>query len=137
MIQRACGAPSHVESIGLDAVDLIVVETNGEIEGVDSLKGTFNGASRLGFDVFHHDFDEVAGHVAVRARQLGVHSLCRSCRECPVVDVCGGGYLPHRYSAARGFDNPSVYCADLEQLIRHIHAKLQSQLQSLATEVRA
>jgi sulfatase maturation enzyme AslB (radical SAM superfamily) len=52
------------------------------------------------------------------------------CQTCPVVKVCGGGYIPHRYSAARKFDNPSVYCRDLEKLIRHIHATLHQTIES-------
>lgn len=112
---------SQVESIGLGPVDLIVVETNGEIEAVDSLKGTFEGAAVLGYNVVDHDFDTVAKHTAVVNRHLGADSLCHQCQGCPVVDFCGGGYLPNRYSAARGFDNTSIYCRDLEKVIRHIH----------------
>src|SRR5690606_1042377 len=99
MLRMICGGQSQVESIGVGAVDLVVVETNGEIEAVDSLKSAFDGASRLGFNVFDHPFEDVAQHIGVRSRQLGVAGLCETCRGCPVVDVCGGGYLPHRYSA--------------------------------------
>jgi uncharacterized protein len=118
------GNQSLVESLGLDPADLVVVETNGEIQGVDSLKASFDGAPELGFSVFQNDFDTVAHHQAVQRRQMGVLELCDTCRSCPVVEICGGGYLPHRYSTENGFDNPSVYCADLEKLIRHIHTTL-------------
>lgn len=128
ILHLLCGSRSLVESLGLAPVDLVVVETNGEIEGVDSLKATFDGAPRLGFNVFDHEFDEVAAHQAVRQRQLGLDALCQKCRECPVVEICGGGYIPHRYSDANGFDNPSVYSADLEKLIRHIHATLHREI---------
>ena len=120
IINMMCGAPSLVESLGLSPVDLIVVETNGDIEAVDSLKTTFNGATKLGFHINDNDFDQVANHFAVRSRQMGATSLAAECRSCPLVKICGGGYLPHRYSQARGFDNPSVYCADLKKLILHI-----------------
>jgi len=129
------GAPSLVESLGLDPVDLIVVETNGEIEAVDSLKSTFEGATWLGYNVFEHDFDTVAANIAVRSRQMGAETLCQICKDCSVVDICGGGYLPHRYSTARGFDNPSVYSADLEKLIRHIHAAASRELKDEAIGV--
>ncbi len=101
-----------------------MIETNGEIEAVNSLKAAYDGATELGFDVFRNAFDEVAAHAAVRARQSGVNSLCETCRKCEIVEVCGGGYIPHRYSASRGFDNPSVYCADLQKLINHIGASI-------------
>jgi uncharacterized protein len=122
------GGPPEVESLGTAPVDLIVVETNGEIEGVDTLKSTFDGAAGLGFNVFEHDFDTVARHSAVVRRQIGLDALCRQCRECPIVHVCGGGYLPHRFAAQSGFDNPSVYCADLMKLIYHIGDRLYRQL---------
>jgi uncharacterized protein len=121
IINMICGAPSLVEALGLNPVDLIVIETDGQIEAVDSLKTTYRGATRLGFHLEADDFDKVAGHIGVRSRQMGAGSLSAECQSCSLVQVCGGGYLPHRYSQARGFDNPSVYCADLKKLISHIH----------------
>ncbi len=133
IIALLCGASSRVESLGLTPVDLIVVETNGDIEAVDSLKATYSGATRLGFDVYSHTFDMVAAHPAVLARQVGLSSLCDSCRSCDVVEICGGGYLPHRFSSARGFANRSVYCDALYLLIHHVRNTL---LRELATTVR-
>jgi uncharacterized protein len=121
IINMMCGAPSLVEALGLNPVDLIVIETDGQIEAVDSLKTTYNGATKLGFHIDAHDFDTVAGHIGVRSRQIGADSLSAECRSCHLVAICGGGYLPHRYSQTRGFANPSVYCADLQKLITHIH----------------
>lgn len=129
IIKGLLGLPSGVESFGLSPVDLIVIETNGEIEGVDALKATFDGASKLHFDVFRHDFNTVSVHEAVQSRQLGIESLCTRCQACSLVSVCGGGYVPHRYSADHGFNNPSVYCADLEKLIHHIQSRVCSELQ--------
>jgi len=123
-IRLILGAPSLVESIGLEPVDLIVVETNGDIEAVDSLKGTYEGATHLGLNVFDHDFEIASEHIAVKNRQKGAGALCQKCQNCAVVRFCGGGYLPNRYSSARGFDNPSIFCNDLEKLIRHIHSKV-------------
>jgi uncharacterized protein len=42
----------------------------------------------------------------------------------PEQGTCGGGYLPHRYSRVRGFDNLSVWCADLLRLFAHIRKRL-------------
>ena len=122
------GGTSLVESIGTSPVDLIVVETNGEIEAVDSLKSTFQGATALGLDVTQHSFDEASKHGAIRARQAGSDGLCSRCRECDVVEFCGGGYLPNRYSSRNGYDNPSIYCNDLQLLIRHISKRIHPKL---------
>jgi uncharacterized protein len=46
---------------------------------------------------------------------------CRACRE---RDTCAGGHLPNRYSRERGFDNPSVWCADLLALFDHVRLRM-------------
>ena len=40
------------------------------------------------------------------------------------VNVCGGGYYPHRYSVEQSYMNPSVYCKDLYKLINHINNRI-------------
>ena len=52
--------------------------------------------------------------------QHGAEALCDQCQACRLRDVCGGGYMPHRYHPFNGFNNPSVYCADLMQLLDHM-----------------
>ncbi|MCX4544422.1 radical SAM/SPASM protein FxsB, inactivated metallohydrolase extension form [Streptomyces sp. NBC_01565] len=117
------GGPSLTESLGLAPTDLVVVETDGTLEQVDSLKSAFDGAAATGFNVFDHAFDQVAAHPGVRARQLGLAGVSDSCRRCPVVRSCGGGLYTHRYRAGSGFDNPSVYCADLRELVDGVQAR--------------
>ncbi|MFF4835152.1 hypothetical protein [Streptomyces sp. NPDC001315] len=102
-----------------------MIESDGTIEGVDTLRSVEEGATWLGFDVFRHSFDEVLDHPKLLHRQSGPAALAKNCQECPLVAVCGGGYLPHRFSSARGYRNPSVYCADLEYLIRHVQVPLK------------
>ncbi|MFD3741903.1 radical SAM/SPASM protein FxsBH, inactivated beta-hydroxylase extension form [Streptomyces sp. NPDC058629] len=120
VLSTLSGGPSLTESLGLAPTDLVVVETDGRLEQVDSLKSAYEGAAATGFDVFTHSFDEVAAHPGVRARQLGLAGVSETCRRCPVVRSCGGGLYTHRYRSPGGFDNPSVYCADLAALIRGI-----------------
>jgi uncharacterized protein len=43
--------------------------------------------------------------------------MCNACHERA---ICGGGYLPHRYSRTNGFDNPSIWCQDLLKLFAHV-----------------
>lgn len=126
----ADGAPSGTEAIGLDPVDLLVVETGGEWEQVDSLKTAYDGAPMLigptpangtvVLNVFEHSADDAAAHPAVAARQLGAAELSETCLACPLVKRCGGGLYSHRYRSGSGFRNPSVYCEDLKSLIMHI-----------------
>ncbi|MCX4802497.1 radical SAM/SPASM protein FxsB, inactivated metallohydrolase extension form [Streptomyces sp. NBC_01214] len=117
------GGPSLTESLGLAPTDLVVVETDGTLEQVDSLKSAFEGAAATGFNVFDHAFDQVAAHPGVRARQLGLAGVSDSCRRCPVVRSCGGGLYTHRYRDRNGFDNPSVYCTDLRELVDGVEGR--------------
>lgn len=124
------GGPSLTESLGLAPTDLVVVETDGSLEQVDSLKSAFDGAAATGFNVFDHALDQVAAHPGVRPRQLGLSGVSGTCRRCPVVRSCGGGLYTHRYKAdaavaadAGDFDNPSVYCTDLRELVDGVEGR--------------
>lgn len=118
------GLPAATESLGLDPLNAVVVETDGAIEQVDSLKSAYDTAAATGLDVFRHTFDEALRHPGVAARQAGAAALGPVCRGCPLLTVCGGGHYAHRYRAGHGFTHPSVYCADLDRLIRHIAGRL-------------
>ncbi|MGW7396357.1 radical SAM/SPASM protein FxsBH, inactivated beta-hydroxylase extension form [Streptomyces cyaneofuscatus] len=132
VLSTLSGGPSLTESLGLAPTDLVVVETDGQLEQVDSLKSAYEGAAATGFDVFTHSFDEVAAHPGVRARQLGLAGVSETCRRCPVVRSCGGGLYTHRYRSPGGFDHPSVYCADLAALIRGIEDRTAAATESPA-----
>lgn len=122
------GGFSQVETIGLTPATLVVIETNGMVEQVDSLKSAFDGAAETGYSVFDSSFDDVLTSAGMAARQLGSKALCETCLDCDVHSICGGGYYPHRYSKGTGFLNPSVYCADLYRLIEHVHGRIESAL---------
>ncbi|MFW6722398.1 FxsB family cyclophane-forming radical SAM/SPASM peptide maturase [Streptomyces sp. MAR4 CNY-716] len=120
------GRPSSTEAVGLSPVTAVVVESDGAIEQIDSLKSVYEGAADTGLDVFRNSFDEALDHPGIAARQLGLRALSAQCRRCAVVEVCGGGNYAHRFRAGEGFRNPSVYCADLERLVRHVAGRLET-----------
>lgn len=126
------GGRSASEMIGLSPVALIVVDTDGSMEQVDTLKSAFPGAPATGMNVFDHSFDEALILPPIAARQIGIRALADDCLACPVREVCGGGYFPHRYRPGQGFKNPSVYCADLRHLISHIGRRIRPDLASRA-----
>jgi uncharacterized protein len=131
IISLLLGATYSYEELGLTPVNFIVVETDGELKAVDSLKITYPGADVLGLTLFEHSFDDALRHPAIVERQVGQTALCTTCQQCDLVNVCGGGYYPHRYSQANGFQNPSVYCADLTKLIRTLHARITADLKPM------
>jgi uncharacterized protein len=125
IIATTLGGVSGTESLGLAPSDVAVIETDGTIEQADSIKVAYDGAPATGLDVFRHPLDAAAAHPAIRARQEGIAGLSATCRQCPVVDSCGGGLYAHRYRNGSGFNNPSVYCADLKKIITHVRTRLR------------
>ncbi|MEH0827870.1 MULTISPECIES: FxsB family cyclophane-forming radical SAM/SPASM peptide maturase [unclassified Micromonospora] len=117
LLSTASGGTSRTEAVGLGFADLVVIETDGTFEQVDSLKSAYDGAPATGLDVFRHRVDDAAAHPMIAIRQTGLAGLCATCRACAVVRQCGGGLFAHRYRPGTGFDNPSAYCADLKELI--------------------
>jgi uncharacterized protein len=114
------GRPGTTEALGLEPVDLLVIETDGTLEQVDSLKIAYEGAAATGLDVWRNALDEAAAVPGIAVRTQGIDGVSPICRDCELVSVCGGGLYPHRYRPGHGFDNPSVYCADLKELITHV-----------------
>lgn len=130
------GGTSRSEQVGLSPVAVVVVESDGAIELVDSLKSAYAGACATGLTVFDHPLDAALDHPGVVARQIGVAALSDTCRACALHSVCGGGHYAHRYHGRDGFRNPSVYCPDLIVLIRHVHGRMAADVRRL-TEVTA
>ncbi|GAB7043493.1 MULTISPECIES: FxsB family cyclophane-forming radical SAM/SPASM peptide maturase [Catenuloplanes] len=120
VIRLILGRGGRSEQVGLSPVAVAVVESDGAIEQVDSLKSAYPGACATGLTVFDDPFDAAFGNPGVVARQIGLRALCSTCRSCPLHTVCGAGHYAHRYRAGAGFLNPTVYCADMIKLIRHV-----------------
>ncbi|MFC4910271.1 FxsB family cyclophane-forming radical SAM/SPASM peptide maturase [Actinomadura gamaensis] len=120
IIGLSLGRPSGSEMVGLSPAAMVVVETDGTIEQVDTLKSAYEGATATGLHVGRDGFDAALALPSTAARQIGLEALPATCRACAVGTLCGGGLYAHRYRAGSGFRNPSVYCRDLFRLVSHI-----------------
>lgn len=130
IIALMLGTKYTSEEWGMLPVDFAVVEVDGQIEAVDTLRATYPGASALGLDVFNNSFDDLSTSSLVLERQNAWSELCDTCVSCEYVKICGGGYFPHRFSAQNRFKNPSVYCEDLKKLIGTIGTVVARDLRS-------
>jgi uncharacterized protein len=125
MARVIMGGQSHSEAIGNGPPGYVFIESDGEMEGLDNLRACCEGLSRIKLNVLHADFFDLLHTETMHAQAIfegmPLSQTCRSCRE---GETCAGGHLAHRYSKARGFDNPSVWCADLLKLFGHIRARM-------------
>jgi uncharacterized protein len=120
ILRLVLGGHATSGQVGLSPAAFAVVDTDGTLQQIDALKVVAPGAPGTGLTVFDHTLDDVCAHPGIVARQLGLAALADDCQACPIVRVCGGGHYPHRYRPGSGFRNPSVYCPDLQVLIRHV-----------------
>lgn len=120
IVHLLLGGESEGEMVGLAPARMVVIETDGAIEQVDTLKVAYPGAPRTGLHVTRDPLDAALMLPGVVARQLGERALSSVCRGCRIRQVCGGGMYAHRYRPGAGFANPTVYCPDLMRLIDHI-----------------
>lgn len=129
IIHGLTGGRSTVETIGgTSAGGLVVVETDGSYEMVDTLKSVPGQVNKTGLHVKRHSLAEANAFMARKAKQLGTLSLSKYCVSCPVVKQCGGGYAPHRYDREGKFNNASVYCPDLSSVITHVYGGLNAHI---------
>jgi uncharacterized protein len=132
LIDVLLGGRSQTDGTGEGSFNLVTIETDGAIEDVDLFKAAYAGAPGLGLpsqlppNVFTTPFNDLTSWPTVidRHRLQQREGLCQTCLECPAVEACGGGFVPHRWSAEHGFSNPSVYCADLYKLSAHVNRAL-------------
>ncbi|HAS41490.1 MAG TPA: radical SAM protein [Microscillaceae bacterium] len=127
IIELLLGSESGTDTVGNDEVGVIVVETDGGIETVDALKVCGHGFTKEGLNVLQHEFDESLDTSLAGMYFMSKKQLCNQCQACPVNEICGGGFIPHRYSRKNGFNNPSIYCYGLMKLMTHIQGRVLGQ----------
>ncbi|WP_261971616.1 cyclophane-forming radical SAM/SPASM peptide maturase YhhB [Prosthecodimorpha staleyi] len=125
LLDGVAGLPSGTDAFGFGDVNLLSIETDGSYHDLDVLKIVRDGATALSGTVFESAILTVAASPGLEAHRalLRKDGLSDKCLSCTVVEVCGGGSVPHRYDGD-GFKNPSVYCDELFSLISHVKARL-------------
>ena len=125
LLKLLLGGRNRLDTFGSTPSANIVVATDGSLLAMDSLKSAYHGAPDLGLKITESDFDTALQHPRIIELQSGLQSLCATCRACPWVESCGGGYFPHRYAGAPDmFHRPSVYCNDFLFLFDHMARRI-------------
>lgn len=125
VIRLVMGAESTLDLLGNGRLPFVFIQADGAIEALDVLGVCGTDVAPIGLNVLDDDFAAIreASHFHQSTIFVGT-PLPTGCRACPERETCGGGYLPHRYSSAKAFDNPSVWCADLLAFFRYVRSWL-------------
>lgn len=131
LLDVAAGLPSSTDAFGFGDVSLITLETDGTWHDLDVLKVAGEGATRLVGSVDDTSIGELAAsdRLTAHRRLLSKPGLCGQCQSCEVVDVCGGGSVPHRFGNGN-FENPTIYCREMKALVTHVRLRLAESLSS-------
>lgn len=114
------GVEKGDELIGKRKNGAICIESDGAIEVVDPLRICGNGFTRNNLNVKTSELDDIT-ELPLFDLFYNSHTVLSSkCEVCAIKDICGSGYLAHRYSKHNGFNNPTIYCKDLMKLITYI-----------------
>lgn len=120
IIAGLLGGTSHTHSIGGGPITSATLLTDGSLEALDTLRTAGTGATRSQLNIRNHPLQAVVDDPLWREARYASTNLPSTCRACERVGVCGGGHIASRWSVARRFDNPSVYCADILSIVEHV-----------------
>jgi len=120
ILSLAFGKRRVLDSLGGFPLEEAVIEADGSFEPLDVLRECGDGFTDIGLNIVTDSFEDFLGNRLIKLALRGNEGLSETCKACALHDICGGGYLPHRYGAGREFQNPSIHCKDLWRLITHI-----------------
>ena len=130
LMKLLMGGKRGYDSFGAFSHGVIVIETDGTYHALDVLKTSDRGA-QTGMSLASHPIQALEALPLVMALSAKRFSAAQKCLDCRLFDFCGGGYLPHRYSEAAGFERESLYCQDLTILIDHVSSRLAAELSAI------
>lgn len=129
LIALIFGQSNGSEIFGNSINRTLVIETDGSIETVDTLKICGDGFTKTNFNVLFDDLNLIYKESNLARMYYYSHNnLCDFCQNCPIEAVCGGGYIGHRFSPNNEFDNPSIYCKEIIELVCYIQNEVLKDL---------
>jgi uncharacterized protein len=128
MIQGLFGEVSLSDTIGLGPIDTVTLMTDGSLEPLDVLRIAGDGSTRTDSSVQKNSLQDVQNDPRWRDAFEASTRVCDVCQKCEYLDACGGGHLAQRWSPARKYDNPSVYCESWKRILDHIWKRVSPTL---------
>ena len=100
---------------------LISMSSNGELAPMDELRNTDpNLVLDSSMTVFTTSLKNVIERPIFKLIDHAQQNYPYECQQCCWRSICNAGALPNRYSHAKKFDNPSLYCEGLKVYYAHV-----------------
>ncbi len=127
MLRLILGGKSQKEGVGVADYGILVIDTDGRINKNDTLKAAGRAADRFErepWSILSDSLLDIVRHPVYADYYRQQRPMAPACLACPELGVCGGGMVAHRWSGERGFDNPTVFCADQLLLIGRMRERV-------------
>jgi uncharacterized protein len=131
MLRLLLGGKAQKEGVGPADYGILVIEPDGRIDKNDTLKVAHKGADQFeaAMSILDTSIDALLASRSFDQYYREQRPRSATCAACPDLGICGGGMVAHRWSSERGFDNPTVFCADQ----RHLIAAMREALTATST----
>ncbi|MBS1625997.1 MAG: radical SAM protein [Bacteroidetes bacterium] len=118
MFKVMLGGTVSKEGMGLTDFGILIIDTDGTLMKNDTLKSSFKGADKF---MSNHNISSCDLLDFINSEEFLTYKRMQrpsspDCLSCPILNLCGGGMLLHRWSDEKGFHNTSIYCADQKYL---------------------
>jgi uncharacterized protein len=125
MMKLLLGGQGVKEGVGLTDYGILVIDTDGSIKKNDTLKSsTLGDQFESAWTIGTNSLSAICASAEFRTYHEAQRPTSSQCRFCPLLKVCGGGMLTHRYKRETKYDNPTVFCADQMLLISRMETYL-------------
>jgi uncharacterized protein len=128
MLRGLLGFESGSESIGYGPVTTVTMLTDGSLEALDVCRITGRGSMKSAINIVTHDIQDIDSDPLWREILRASIELAPVCRSCELMHACGGGHIASRWSLEKGYENPSVYCADYKSIFGHLWQRVKPTL---------
>jgi len=128
-LKLASGGVWGSDSLGLRGAGTLIVDTDGSYHFHDVLRTAGESINATGIHAGASSIAEIESQPVMRMMMDKAPYLADECTECPVVHICGGGHIAHRFSDHNGLRNASVYCGAIRPLYLAL-SRLASDTQS-------
>ncbi|MCS5707961.1 radical SAM protein [Candidatus Berkiella cookevillensis] len=128
ILNRFLGKPYYTYGHGstkeLECLPLVTISSDGSLSPSDEFRSTSMDFMNTNMNCSSSELDELLKHDNFEKIDKSLNTLPKDCASCLWKNICQGGGLVNRYSAAREFDNPSVFCNDLKIFYRTVSIEL-------------
>lgn len=120
---------------GARRITYLVVQTDGSFDLLDHLKVIGKDSEKirsLQLNLKEHSIDDAIKSANRVLFENSAFVTPDKCSKCKYENSCAGGYLPHRYSYSKKFDNHSIACESIYSLFEYLNRNvIQNRLISI------